>query len=267
MQTDLPLTPQQFDKIKTLQARILAEPDKPNHTLDLVDALFRMQKLRPGLKLLDRFEKTNMCPESYALRIELCNYLLQLADPKDAPEEFKDYMQYQFELLKDALPDAMYFDANKAYILFDGLISSQLHDMALYFLEKAADLSHAGAQAALGRYYAMGKHFAYNPRKAYEWTLKAAVQNHPEGLNNLGTLHLEGIGTPVNYEKAYKYLMKAYQAGDTTSLSELGLLLYEGKGIQADPEQARQIWLVGKQKDEQGCAYYLDTYFPPGASH
>jgi|GEM_PF-3702103 len=262
------LTSSQVEMIQSIKAKIDQDPNNLKYQLELVDTVFSIGKIFPGLYLLDRFELKRVTEESYHLRNHFCDVLIGFFDPEKVPLEFKQNVIQFFEVLKDNLPDAMVKDAHKAYKIYQTFHNYGLHDeIETYFLHRAAQLKHADAQATLGYCYAKGIKLSAHPKKAFMYTLKSALQNNKTGLNNLGSLYFEGIGTPKNVEKAYTYMKQAFDLGDRDSCNDLGLMLYEGLGVQADQVAAHKLWLLGKRYNSVGCDYYLQTYFPTTKEH
>ena len=74
------------------------------------------------------------------------------------------------------------------------------------WLQKAADLGHAGAQAKLAFLYTRGLGVEQNPETAFDLLSKSAKQGDIDGQYNLGIFYLNGWGTKQNKTMAAQTL-------------------------------------------------------------
>ena len=93
------------------------------------------------------------------------------------------------------------------------------------WLQKAADLGHAGAQAKLAFLYTRGLGVEQNPETAFDLLSKSAKQGDIDGQYNLGIFYLNGWGTAQNKTMAAQYLAAAAAQGDTEAEAALHDLL------------------------------------------
>ena len=69
-------------------------------------------------------------------------------------------------------------------------------------LEKAANLGHADAAAALGVMYQEGQGVPKNPAAALSSFTAAAVAGQPHAMGMVAKYHYEGLGTERNLSQA-----------------------------------------------------------------
>jgi hypothetical protein len=99
------------------------------------------------------------------------------------------------------------------------------YNQASNWIQKAADLNHAGAQAKLGYLYTQGITVPQNYETAFQWFSKAAKQGDIDGQYNLGIFYLNGWGTEQNKTMAAQYLAAASAQGDADAEQALINLL------------------------------------------
>jgi hypothetical protein len=96
---------------------------------------------------------------------------------------------------------------------------------AFVWLQKAANMGHAGAQDKLGYLYTEGIGVAQDYATAFEWFNKAAEQGSVDGQYNLGIFYLNGWGTEQDITMAAQYLATASAQGDVAAEQELQKIL------------------------------------------
>lgn len=118
---------------------------------------------------------------------------------------------------------------------------------------KAAEQGHAGAQAALGRCYALGRGIAQDYAQAAQWFHKAAEQEDPSGQNGLALCYTKGQGVTQSYAEALKWYRKAAKQGYASAQCNLGICYAMGHGVARDYVQAAQ-WFrkAAEQEDARG---------------
>lgn len=97
-----------------------------------------------------------------------------------------------------------------AFMYLNGDGVEQDNEKACELFKKSAALENVEAMAELGNYYSS---VLFDPKKAFEWTKKAADQGYPEALWNLGDCYEHGIGVKENKKEAEKYHQMAREAG------------------------------------------------------
>ena len=112
-----------------------------------------------------------------------------------------------------------------AMLYWQGYGVAQDFGQARHWLERAAGMNHAGAQAKLGFLYTDGKGVAQDHARAFEWFGKAARQGNVDALYNLGVSYLYGWGTAPDRTLAKQYLAAASALGDPAAEAALQDLL------------------------------------------
>jgi uncharacterized protein len=90
---------------------------------------------------------------------------------------------------------------------------AQDYQQAIYWLTKAAEQGHAGAQNHLGRMYYEGEGVPQNFKKAVYWFTKAAEQENDSAQYKLAMMYAKGEGLPKNYSYAYSWFSLAVSQG------------------------------------------------------
>jgi TPR repeat protein len=73
-----------------------------------------------------------------------------------------------------------------------------------------ADSGEAYAQAVVGTYYTYGYKVEKDEKKALEYLLKSAAQNHPLGIRSIGHRRLNGQGMEKNEQQGLKLISEAF---------------------------------------------------------
>ena len=90
----------------------------------------------------------------------------------------------------------------------EGLATAQRDDYeaALREWQPLAEQGNAEVQFVLGTIYDLGRGgIPQDFKKAMNWYLRAAQQDHPSAQNNLGVMYLNGDGVPKDYVQAYMW--------------------------------------------------------------
>ena len=85
---------------------------------------------------------------------------------------------------------------------------------SLAALKRAAQAGSTDAEALLGAVYAGGRGVARDYRKAYEWSLKAALHGDAKSEVLLGFLYMDGKGVTKDSGKAAQWYRKAASQGN-----------------------------------------------------
>jgi len=116
------------------------------------------------------------------------------------------------------------------------------HDLARELWVPLANDGYAKAQANLGWMYQTGKGVEKDLKKAVEWYLKAAKQDHVIAKNNLGVMHENGWGTKKNLKRAAYWYREAASTGYSYGQYNYGKMLLDGAGVDKNPKEAA-YWL------------------------
>ncbi len=124
-------------------------------------------------------------------------------------------------------------------------------DTALRWMQGAAELGLAQAQAVLGQWLLDGHGQPRDAAKALFWFLRAAQQGHAMGMNMAGRCHEQGWGTAPDPGKAAHWYRLAADLALPEARYNLANLLASGQGVAQDHGQALALY---QQAAEQGYA-------------
>jgi TPR repeat protein len=166
------------------------------------------------------------------------------------------------ERSRDERPDsdAPALDRANAAILYEkarGVLKGADKDgepgEAFRMMEKAAEMGHLPAIAAMGYLYSSGTGTAKNDKAAVRWLRLAAEKGHDLSMLSLSRLLLSasvedatlGMAAAQRNEEGLRWLRKAAETGDNPEAkSSYGLLLLRGdNGVTSDPKAASG-WLI-----------------------
>ena len=119
------------------------------------------------------------------------------------------------------------------------------------WVQAAAQLGSADAQAVLGQWLLDGHGLARNPALALQWFLRAAAQEHPMGMNMAGRCLENGWGAPIDLARAVAWYQKAADAGLDAGLYNLANQLATGHSVPQDHAAALHLY---QQAADQGHA-------------
>ncbi len=115
-------------------------------------------------------------------------------------------------------------------------------------LIQVAEAGDASAQAELGLRYLRGRDVSNDPKRALNWSLKAARQGNAEAQSNVGFMYITGSGTQKNEIEAARWWQEAARQGLPQATFNLGTLYENGHGVPRDYEQAAEWYrLAGAQ--------------------
>lgn len=114
---------------------------------------------------------------------------------------------------------------------------------AAAWLEVAANLGHAEAQAVMGQWRLDGHGVERDPQQALQWFLRAAQLGHAMAANMAGRCHEQGWGTPPDFDKAAHWYRQALKLGDLPEARyNLANLTAAGQGVPRDHVQAHALY-------------------------
>ncbi|MES2096215.1 MAG: SPOR domain-containing protein [Pseudomonadota bacterium] len=126
---------------------------------------------------------------------------------------------------------------------------------------KAAIAGDADAQFNMGQAYKLGRGVPIDLAMAQSWYRKAAVQGHPQAIDNYGlALFQDG-----KREEALPWLEKSVARGEPRAQLVLGTMLFNGDGVQRDWVRAYALMVrssaAGLPQGSQTLAE-MDKYIP-----
>lgn len=95
---------------------------------------------------------------------------------------------------------------------------------AMYYFQMAEKKNNAEAQMYLGFFSAMGLHCIRDDKRAFNYFLSAAKQEHPEAQFNLASFYKDGRGTEKNLLSALEYYHVAKINGIGPAIAEFEAL-------------------------------------------
>ena len=108
----------------------------------------------------------------------------------------------------------------------------------------------AWAQRALGQRYTSGRGGCpRDPGQAYEWLLKAALQNDAIAMAAVSERLCEGRGVQRDPSEAVAWGTRAAEAGEAQAQFNLAMMYHGGIGVTKDLTKAAQLW---QQAADQG---------------
>ena len=100
------------------------------------------------------------------------------------------------------------FRLGRKYML-DAAVDGQNGNLALEWLQRAAEGGHTGAMILLGRMFRSGIGALQNYELAARWTHQAALHDDAEAMLELGRLYRDGVGFDKNPILAYVWMNRA----------------------------------------------------------
>jgi TPR repeat protein len=146
---------------------------------------------------------------------------------------------------------------------------------------RRADAGEAYAQAVVGTYYTYGYKVEKDEKKALEYLLKSAAQNHPLGIRSIGHRRLNGQGMEKNEQQGLKLIRDAFDGlnnmeGDPYALHALASDVLkatmqkvksgDSKGVNQQMEEFLRLYQLAADKgyapSQTMLAALLDTTTP-----
>ncbi|HVJ52784.1 MAG TPA: DUF3857 domain-containing protein [Aliidongia sp.] len=134
-------------------------------------------------------------------------------------------------LAEEGDPDAQ-FVVGEAYLT--GQLVKRDPQLAVSWLQKAADRNYPRAQAELAIMYARGQNVPRDPDKGLALAKAGAAQGSPEAQNVLGIIHQQGLGPAADSAEAVKWFTKSASGKDALAMVALAQIYRDGKGVAAD---------------------------------
>jgi len=128
------------------------------------------------------------------------------------------------------------------------LVAANATAIDIEALRKKAEAGDANAQCDLGYAYEKGNGVPIDYNTALQWYRKAAVQNHPVGLNNVGAMYAAGLAVPKDDVEAVKWYRKASERGSEFAQNNLGIMFNEGRGVPKDPVEAYKWFYISARR-------------------
>ena len=131
---------------------------------------------------------------------------------------------------------------------WQAVLAAEPQDAAAW-MQAAAQLGHAEAQAVLGQWLLDGHGQARDAAQALHWFLRAAHLGHTMAMNMAGRCHEQGWGTAQDFDKAAHWYRQALPMPQAQY--NLANLLAAGQGVARDHGKAFALY---QQAADQGYA-------------
>lgn len=105
--------------------------------------------------------------------------------------------------------------ANSALEHARDLMEADRYSEALAALHPLARAGNADAEELIGVFYALGLGVEKDPRRAFEWYLRASLKGHPGAQSGIGWYYEVGLGMPApDLVRAYMWYALSAMGGD-----------------------------------------------------
>ena len=112
---------------------------------------------------------------------------------------------------------------------------------------------YAETHYAIAMLYWQGQGVPRDYNKAYEWLQKAAELNHAGAMGKLGYLYTDGIAVPQDYNQAFEWYARAAKLGDVDGQYNLGIFYLNGWGTAQDTTMARQYLAAASAQGDEAA--------------
>lgn len=141
--------------------------------------------------------------------------------------------------------------ANMAWLAIYGNGEPQDMQKGMRMMERAASAGNSYAQASLGWIYREGYGgISRNYKVAFDWYMKAALQDYANAQASVGYLYREGLGVDRDYFKSLEFYRKAALQGDVNAMGSVGYALQNGLGAEVNFEEARYWYEKAAEKND-----------------
>lgn len=130
-------------------------------------------------------------------------------------------------------------------------------DKAIKRLTEIAELGIADAEYWLGRAILRKGRTTENTQMALIWLERAAEKDHAEALTEIALIFRAGRSGEVNDEAAATYYARAVKAGSDIANLFLGILYEDGIGVPRDGARAMELYQVAADKGVATAQYRL----------
>jgi localization factor PodJL len=131
-------------------------------------------------------------------------------------------------------------------------------ELAVQWLERAANQGLAPAQYRLGSLYEKGQGVKKDLEKARTLYLAAADKGNAKAVHNLAVLYAEGIDGKPDYRTAAQWFRKAAERGVADSQYNLGILYARGIGVDQNLAESYKWFSLAAAQGDQDSAKKRD---------
>jgi TPR repeat protein len=144
-----------------------------------------------------------------------------------------------------------YAYTNLSWLAVYGNGESQDVAKGMRMMERAAKAGNSYAQASLGWIYREGYGgIPQNYPVAFDWYMKAAMQDYANAEASVGWLYREGLGVERDHFASLTFYRKAAEKGDVNAMGAVGYALQNGLGTDVDLVEARRWYEQAVEKND-----------------
>ena len=147
----------------------------------------------------------------------------------DGVEKSHEKAKEWYEKAADQGNAEAYFNLGLLHENGEGTAGKDLQ-LALKCYSKAAELGNVHGQYLLGMYFMEGKGVRQNNTAAFEWSMKAALQNYPKAELAVAGMYSSGLGVSRSESKAAEWTKKAAMEGYDRAQYVFALMCRDGRG-------------------------------------
>ena len=147
------------------------------------------------------------------------------------------------------------------------------HELALQYLEIAAEVGDLNARFTLANWYTSGElerrlgrpTNSVLKKQGIAFMKEAADAGNPVAAFNMGLFSCAASNefTTQNYEEAVQWYTRAIAGGFSAACINLGTMYRTGMGVQKDPKKAKELFELGASRGDQMCKDILEIMNDP----
>jgi len=198
--------------------------------------------LTEAVKWYQKAATQGMAPSQY-------NLALLLLEGEDIEKDVKEAMRLLL-LCADAGFTQAYYTCARLYDSGENGIEKE-PELAVNYLQKAADRGDVHAEYLLGAWTKQGKYVDKDYKEAFRWFQRAAQKGLGDALYMVGVFLDGGLAEAENKEEAVKYYKLAAEKGIPEAQFALGECYEEGTGVGQNSTEAFRCY---KTAADQGLA-------------
>lgn len=132
-----------------------------------------------------------------------------------------------------------------------------------YFLRNALQ-GNADAQSYLGQCYMYGFGTEKDGQKAFEWLKKSASNGSSDGYYWLAMCYEKGCGVKRDLQEFFSNMMISANLGDASAKAQIGSCYIRGEGVEKDEKEAVRWFIIAANQGDALGQFYLGNCFLDG---
>lgn len=137
-------------------------------------------------------------------------------------------------------------------------------NQGFYWIYQAVQNKFVPAYLELAKLYQQGQGTVVDNEQAFQYYLKAAAENIPEGQFKLGLYLLNEQGDQHDPQQALNWLIRAAKNNYTPAKAKIGEIYFEGTYVQKDVDQALAWWVSAAQHKDYQASFHLGQILEAG---